>query len=68
MFLAIEYLGRRTREDRREVVHLVKFKSQAQRNVWVAAGAQLVAARDRRKGARRNVRTEELPYLIVEPS
>lgn len=68
MFLAIEYQGRRTNQDRREVVHLVRFKSQALRNAWVAAGDQRVLLRGRRKGSRRNVTTLELAYVVVEPS
>jgi hypothetical protein len=68
MHLAIEYLGKQNHY--REVVRVVKFKSQATRNTWVAEGRVQPPNWRRfdpmRKGMRRAILAADVQWLVVQ--
>ncbi len=66
--LAIEYVGKR--RNHTEVVRVVPFQTQAQRNAWVEAGKATPANWRRfdpmRKGMRRVILAADVQWLVVQ--
>ena len=70
MFYGVEYLGKRS--NYREVVKKVPFKTQGERNAWIAKGVPVpetprYVTPNFRKGMRAAVTVEQLDWLVVEP-